>query len=267
MIELPFDWQGHRGARGLAPENTVPAFLRALEFPAITTLELDVVISGDGEVIVSHDPWVSPHICDCPKGGAPPNIFQLPYDEIRQYDCGSRKNKRFPRQQPEAACKPTLREVVREVDRYCQNNGRTKPRFNIELKARPDWDELYTPAPGAFARLVLEAVTSLGIRDRTCLQSFDPRILRELHRLNTGLVTSYLLEFPFKPEKAVADLGFTPQIISPYYKLVTRKLIQTIHQRGMQIIPWTVNRTASMEKLRNWGVDGIITDYPDRIPG
>ncbi|MBK6620956.1 MAG: glycerophosphodiester phosphodiesterase [Saprospirales bacterium] len=266
LLSPLFDWQGHRGARGLAPENTVHAFLKALEFPAITTLELDVVISKDLQVVVSHEPWVSPHICDCPEGDKTLNIYEYPYEEIRQIDCGLKKNSRFPQQEKIAAHKPILGEVAREVEKYCREKGRPLPGFNIELKAMPEWDGIYTPAPAEFAKLVLDEVNALGIRDRACLQSFDPRILRELHRLDPGLTLSYLMEFPFDPEELIKELGFTPAIISPYYKLVTRNMIDSIHQKNMRIVPWTVNNTLVMKKLRKWGVDGVITDYPDRIP-
>ena len=267
LLLIPaFDWQGHRGARGLAPENTIPGFLRALEFPAITTLELDVVVSADRQIVVSHEPWISPAICQCPEGGERINIYGLSYEEIRQYDCGLKKNPRFPEQQQFAAYKPALVEVVRDADDYCRKIGRPLPRVNIELTAKPEWDHIYTPAPGDFAKFVWEELRSLGIRERSCLQSFDDRILQELYRLDPGLTLSCLVEFPFDPEKLVAELGFSPAVISPYYRLLNRDLIKTIHKKGMKVVPWTVNRTAAMAKLRKWGVDGVITDYPDRIP-
>lgn len=267
-----FDWQGHRGARGLAPENTLAAFITALQYPSITTLELDVVISGDRQVVVSHDPWMSPSICLHPDGNRirdrkeQINLFKLPYAEIRTYDCGSKGHRHFPRQQAIPAVKPTLSEVVREVDRYCREHGRPLPNFNIELKAKPKWDDRYTPVPSAFVELVYKEVRKLDITGRCCLQSFDPRILRLLHQTDPNLTLAYLLEFPFQLEKVEEALGFRPNVISPYYKLVSRSLVEQVHHRGMRIIPWTVNRTRHMEHLMELGVDGMITDYPDRIP-
>jgi glycerophosphoryl diester phosphodiesterase len=266
-----FDWQGHRGARGLAPENTVSAFLEALKYPAITTLELDVVISADSQVVVSHEPWMSATICRYPDGssvteGQRLNLYQMPYDSIRAYDCGSKGHPRFRRQEPRPACKPTLAEVVREVNRYCREQGRPFPAFNIELKARPEWDERYTPSPAAFVRLVYREIQALDIADRSCLQSFDPRILRLLHQTDDALTLSYLLEQPFSFQQAIGDLGFQPAILSPHYKLVSPELIGEAHQSGIRVIPWTVNRTTIMRRLKKMGVDGIITDYPNRIP-
>ena len=272
-MEAPhFDWQGHRGARGLAPENTVAAFLTALKYPSITTLELDVVISGDSQVVVSHDPWMSPTICLQPGGekianrAEQHNLFEMPYAAIRGYDCGSKGHRQFPGQRTEPAVKPTLAEVVKEVDRYCRRTVRPLPKFNIELKAKPSWDDRYTPSPPAFAELVYREVRQLGIAGRSCLQSFDPRVLKLLHQTDSSLTLAYLLEFPFQMERVEEDLGFRPDVISPYYKLVSRGLVEQAHCQGMRIIPWTVNRTRQMEHLMEIGVDGIITDYPDRIP-
>lgn len=265
LMQIPsFDWQGHRGARGLMPENTIPAFLHALEYPAIRTLELDVVISKDSLVVVSHEPWLSPVICAV--DGAALNLFQMTYEEIRQFDCGLKKHPRFPQQAKIGVYKPTLAEVVGEVDRYCQLQGRPLPRFNIELKAQPEWDDTFTPSPPAFARLVLKEIQDLGIVSRTTLQSFDPRILRELHRTDPALTLSYLVEKSFEFGQLATQLGFEPAILSPGHRLVNAEMIREAKQRGMKVIPWTVNQPSRMKRLMEMGVDGIITDYPDRIP-
>lgn len=259
-----FDWQGHRGARGLMPENTIPAFLHALEYPAITTLELDVVISKDSQVIVSHEPWMSPVICAVE--GAPPNLFQMTGEEIRQFDCGQQKHPRFPQQAKIAAHKPTLAEVVGEVDRFCRLHNRPLPGFNVELKARPEWDDTFTPAPPAFVQLVYGEIQNLGIAPRTTLQSFDARILRELHRVDPGLTLSFLVEKSFDFGQLEAQLGFVPAILSPDHRLVDQEMLRQAKKLNMKVIPWTVNQPGRMKRLMKMGVDGIITDYPDRIP-
>jgi glycerophosphoryl diester phosphodiesterase len=268
-----FDWQGHRGARGLAPENTVPSFLKALEFPEVTTLELDVVISKDGQVVVSHEPWMSSEICSRPDGSLVQkadedslNIFQMTYAEIAAFDCGHRGNPRFPQQQAMTVAKPTLRAVVEAVESYCTENNRPTPQYNIEIKSRPEWDGLKTPPPAEFAQIVLAEIRNLGIAAQTCVQSFDARTLQAVHQLDSTLVTAYLVEALRPMETNIAELGYTPVIYSPYHKLVTAKMVENAHSRGMRIIPWTVNETAEMQALINLGVDGIITDYPDRIP-
>ncbi|HKK79716.1 MAG TPA: glycerophosphodiester phosphodiesterase family protein, partial [Phaeodactylibacter sp.] len=175
----PFDWQGHRGARGLLPENTVPAFLKALEYPQVKTLELDLAVSQDSQLVVSHEPWMSHHICSHPDGQPVTEaeedellIFQMPYDSVRQYDCGSRGNARFPQQQAQPAYKPLLREVVQEAEAFAKQQERALPRYNIEIKLEPDYDGVKAPAPQTFARLLLEEIKALDITERSTVQSF-----------------------------------------------------------------------------------------------
>ncbi len=267
-----FDWQGHRGARGLLPENTLPAFLKALEFPQVKTLELDLSVSADSLLVVSHEPWMSHHICSHPDGRPVLEAeegsllhFRMPYEEIRKFDCGSRGNARFAQQKAMPAFKPLLSEVVEAVEAYCAEKGREKPRYNIEIKSEPAYDGVKTPAPAEFARLVLEEVTRLGIKERACIQSFDVRPLQALHRMDSTLYTALLIDNPNGVDANLAELGYLPDVYSPYYQLVTANVVATVHARGLKLIPWTVNDTTGMKALIALGVDGIITDYPDLI--
>lgn len=267
------DWQGHRGARGLLPENTIPAFLKALEFPQVRTLEMDVVVSKDLQVVVSHDPWMEAEICLQPDGSEIPepdyeqfNLYELTYDEIKQFDCGSKAHPRFPEQEKMAVHKPLLTEVVEAVESQARTLGRALPYYNIEIKALPILDDRYTPAPAPFARLVLEVVTQLGIAGRTTLQSFDPRILEELRNLEAPVRLSFLVENEDGLEANLARLDFTPDIYSPEHLQVDAALVEAVHRHGMELVPWTVNDQARMLELVELGVDGVITDYPDRIP-
>ena len=143
------DWQGHRGCRGLMPENSLPAFEKALEL-GVKTLELDVVINKDKEVIVSHDPWMSPQFCITPGGEKLegivedlPRIYHLTYEEITAYDCGSSGNSNFPEQQKIKVYKPMLVEVFRMSEKYCKDNRRNEVYYNIEIKSNPEWDGIY----------------------------------------------------------------------------------------------------------------------------
>lgn len=272
-IPKNFDWQGHRGARGLAPENTIAAFLKALEYAEVTTLELDVAVSADSQVVVSHEPWMSETICNHPDGRAVAaaeakslNLHRMRYVEIQGFDCGQRGHERFPEQRKQAAEKPLLRDVISAVDTYCQKHRRPLPRFNIEVKSKPEWDGIYTPVPDVFARLVLAEIDAAGIRKRTCVQSFDKRALQAMQQLAPKITMALLIEDAAGVEAQLAELGFTPNVYSPYYQLVTAHLVQAVHEAGMRIIPWTVNETEIMQSLMALGVDGIITDYPDRIP-
>lgn len=267
VVPTGFDWQGHRGCRGLMPENSVPAFLHALSFPAVTTLELDLAVSKDKQLIVSHEPWFNPAICRQPNGDsisyrAVENflLYQMTAAEIRAFDCGSWGNPRFPQQQKMKTHKPTLREVVEAVRVQSPNI-----RWNIEIKSQPEWDGVRHPAVEEFARLVIAEVRTLGIERLCTVQSFDVRALQAMHRQAPDISLAFLIEnirgFDFNMER----LGFVPAIYSPYYQLISKKLVRKCHQRGMKLIPWTVNDSAAMRSLIRLGVDGIITDYPNLI--
>jgi len=269
--EKAIDWQGHRGARGLAPENAIPAFLKALSYSSITTLELDVVISADGKVVVSHEPWLNPKICfdvngNPIKGNEKINLFKMDYSEIKKCDCGSRVNPLFPEQKAEFSYKPLLNEVVKEVKRYCKNSKRPMPRFNIEIKSNPFSDGIFTPEVAVFVDIVRKEIKKLKLEQNACIQSFDPRALRYLHEKEKEWVLVYLVEKAGVVKQQMEELGFKPAIYSPHFEKVTQAIVDECHQLGMKIIPWTVNETTQMKKLVQYGVDGIITDYPNRIP-
>ena len=272
--------QGHRGARGLAPENSLPAFRRALEL-GVTTLELDTVVSADSQVVASHDPWMSAVFCAYPDGrpvqsGDDVAIYQLPYAEIARFDCGSRPNPRFPEQALEPVAKPLLRDVIRLAEAWAEEHGR--PVFyNVETKSRPEGDGRLHPPPAAFVDRVWDVVESEGVADRVTLQSFDVRTLQEARRRDLPLRLALLVEDVGVLEDGDAPLGhlrngldalgFVPDIYSPQYTLVTPGVVEAAHERGMLVIPWTVNERAAMERLQALGVDGLITDYPDRAVG
>ena len=268
-----FDWQGHRGARGLLPENTIPSFIRALEFDQITTLELDVVVSKDNKVVISHEPWMSHEICLTPEGEPVKKsdedelvIYQMEYETIKSYNCGSRGNKRFPDQQPMATYKPLLSDMIQAVENHCKTNQLGLPGYNIEIKSRPDWDGLKTPEPATFAQLVVDVVKAAGIQDRVCIQSFDPRSLESVHKIAPSITTAFLIENTQDLDTNLKKLSYQPEIYSPYYLMVSEELIRNAREKGIKVIPWTVNDTEKMKSLMELGVDGIITDYPNRIP-
>ncbi len=266
-----FDWQGHRGCRGLLPENTIPAFLKALEFP-ISTLELDLAVSKDRKLIVSHDPYFSYHICKKPDGHPVSEeeeqdhrIFDMTYNEVKAYDCGSRGNERFPDQKPIFVNKPSLEDMVNAVEAYCKHNKRAKPYYNIEIKSKPAWYDSLVPPPAEFVKLVIKEISDLGIKKRSCIQSFDPTVMVELNKQAPKVKNAFLVENMDSFESNLEKLNFTPDIYSPYFKLVDETLVSKVHDKGMKLIPWTVNQKPEMEKLIELGVDGIITDYPNKI--
>ena len=270
--QASLDWQGHRGARGLAPENSIAGFLRALDFPEIQTLELDLVVSQDRQLIVSHEPWMGAHICRLPDGNPVTEaqedsllIFNMTLEEVQRYDCGSRGNARFPEQRGEVTFKPLLQDVVYTVDEYADQKAKPRPRYNIELKSRPEWYAKLTPPPAEFARLLMNELTALDLRERSTVQSFDMQILEAVHRIAPKQQTALLTEETAGLAADLARLSYRPEIVSPYHQLVSRNYVEQAHELGMRVVPWTVNEVADMRAMLAYGVDGIITDYPNRI--
>jgi glycerophosphoryl diester phosphodiesterase len=268
-IGADFDIQGHRGARGLFPENTLFGMLSAARISGITTLEMDVVISKDNQVVLSHEPWMSSEICSFSNGDRllPPDdekyrLYDMPYEQIKLFDCGKRWNKNFPKQRPRAQVKPLLTDVFREVENLIINEKLPLIRYNIEIKSRPEWDNFMTPEPDKFARLVYEVISKNGLKERVTIQSFDARSLKAMRRLDEKIPLSYLVEGEKDFRKKLAELDFTPQIYSPRYTLIGKEEVKAIHELGMRVIPWTVNDSVQIMKTIETGVDGIISDDP-----
>ncbi len=269
----PFDLQGHRGGRGLMPENTIPAMRRALAL-GVTTLEMDAAISQDKQVLLSHDPYMNADFVYRPDGqpltkeaGKGLKIYSLPYAEIRRYDVGSHGNPKFERQQRLRTYKPLLAEVIDSAEAYARRTHRPAPYYNIETKTTPAGDGVNHPAPDEFVRLLLAVIAQKGVQSRVIIQSFDPRTLEVVHRAQPQLRTALLVDNPDGLAQNLARLSFRPSIYSPAYKLVTPALVQACHQQRLSVIPWTVNTPAEAAGLLAMGVDGLITDYPDMLQG
>jgi len=273
MSEPAFDVEGHRGSRGLMPENTIPAMLKGIDL-GVTTLEMDAVITKDKQVVLSHEPFFNHEISTKPDGTEVKleeerslNIYQMDYNQVRLFDVGMKTHPRFQRQQKMKVSKPRLADVIDSVDSYCRQKRIAPPEFNIETKSVPLTDGTYHPLPEEYVELIIAIAKSKGIVERTIIQSFDFRTLKYLHHNYPGIRTAMLIEDFDKRslEQQLEDLGFTPSIYSPAYSLVTPAVIEKCHQLKMKIIPWTVNDKATIEKLKKMGVDGIITDYPDLL--
>jgi len=272
MIPENFDWQGHRGCRGILPENSIPSFLKALEYP-IKTLELDIVVSGDSQLIISHEPWMGAHICHLPDGSPIAKedemkfpLMQMTFDQIREFDCGSKGNVRFPEQVKMQTYKPRLLDMIGTVENYCEDNKRTKPHYNIEIKSLPQGYDKLIPRPEVFVELVLSDLAKVDLIGRTTVQSFDINVIEELVKQKSPYKTAYLVENPDTTHTANLELlTFKPDIYSPNFRLLTKEVVDDLHSNGMKVIPWTVNEVVDMRNLIKMGVDGIITDYPNRI--
>jgi glycerophosphoryl diester phosphodiesterase len=254
-----FDLQGHRGCRGLMPENTIPAFIKAVDI-GVVTLELDLAVSKDSQLMVSHDPWIDESICSCTERIP---IQSLTVAEIQQFDCGNKANARFPNQQKMIVGKPLFQKVVDTVESYLSTKQLPSVKFNIEIKSKPEWDNHYTPSVNCFAKMVVDFIHHQKHPSLFCVQSFDARALEEIHRLDSTIVTAWLFALPNGWKTGFKTLSFRPTIMSPNY-LVTRKTnVLQAHRLGITVIPWTVNEEKEMKRMLALKVDGIITDYPD----
>ncbi len=273
LNEIGFDWQGHRGCRGLMPENTIAAMLKALDL-GVATLEMDVVITKDKQVILSHEPFFNHEITTKPDRSFVTeaeekqlNIYQMYYDEVVKYDVGLKPHPRFLQQQKIAVIKPRLVDVIDSVEAYSKLKQIKLPLYNVETKSQPSTDNAYHPAPAEFVDLLMGVIKEKKIRDRTIIQSFDIRTLQYLHKNYPEIKTALLVETPGKRSLQIKlnELGFKPTIYSPNYLLVTKKVVAYCKQAGIKIIPWTVNELSAIKRLKAMGVDGIITDYPNLL--
>lgn len=295
--QLPpgFDAEGHRGARGLLPENTLPAFEAALDL-GVTTLEMDLHFTQDGKVVVWHDPIIDDTKCQLPDDSANPDapdpknplrrifISQQPLSAVQSYQCDLNPDAdRFPDQT--AVSMPisgnnyriiTLNELFDFVERYANSDQKTAAQrdnaatvqFNIETKRDPDApeniDDGFTGGEaGPFERAILEIVNGRSLTDRVIIQSFDHRSLRTIRELNSEIRLAALTT----RGEAKVDVyaGYKFDIWSPNQRDITAELVTKAHEEGLLVIPWTVNETDDMRRLIDWGVDGLISDFPDRL--
>ncbi|MEZ0608809.1 glycerophosphodiester phosphodiesterase family protein [Fibrella sp. WM1] len=274
-----YDLQGHRGCRGLMPENTIPAFLKALDL-GVNTLELDVVISQDGQVVVSHEPYFNAEFTTKPDGTPVTKdeqksliLYRMPYADIKQYDVGIRGNARFPEQQKQKAIKPLLGDVIAAVEAHRVNGNVPAFGYNIELKSEADEYGKSQPQPAEFCRLVNQILSDASLNPaRVVIQSFDFAVLQQWkQQMDAGKLLpvrlSALVENIRGIDHNLEKLGFKPAIYSPNYQLIGRDGIEKLHQMGVKVIPWTVNTPKDMRRMLDLGVDGFITDYPDRAIG
>jgi glycerophosphoryl diester phosphodiesterase len=283
------DLQGHRGARGLLPENTLPAFERALEL-GVTTLELDCGVTQDGIVVISHDRTLNPDIVRDAAGRwldpPTPALRELTLEALQRYDVGRLRPgtayaKRFSRQHAlDGTHIPTLEALFDLV----RTRGDTRIRFNIETKLSPVAAE-ETVAPEVFVRAVLGVIHKARVEKRVTIQSFDWRTLRLVQSEAPGIPTAYLSAERTSPHNVappsqwtagfqVSDYGGSlPRTIkaaggtiwSPYHADLTQEALREAQALGLKVIAWTVNSEPDMRRLLEWGVDGIISDYPDLL--
>lgn len=252
---------GHRGCSGPFPANSVMAFLEAAR-TGCHWLEMDVVITGDNKVLVSHEPWMDPATCTDPAGkplgeeaGRSANIFKMTLEEVQRYHL-----------LPASALapwKPTLTEVHAHVHRECAQHSMPMPRFNIEVKSDPAWYGTYQPSPAVFAQRMVQEIHVDGLHGHCLVQSFDPTILEAMRRTDPSIPLALLVDNAASLEENLHLLEFTPAYYSPEHRLINVALVTELRACGIGLLTWTVNEEADMRRMIDLGVDGLITDRPE----
>jgi len=263
--------QGHRGDRGNLPENTIEAFLSALH-KGVDVLELDIIISKDKKVVVSHETYMSSLYMSSPSGEAilnldekNYNLYQMTYDSIKTFDSGSRGNKKFPNQQKLKTYKPLLSEVFHTIENEITEKNLPAVKYNIEIKSDKKAYDIYQPQPEIIVDLVMEVIKKNKMESKVNIQSFDPNALNILHKKHPNIEIAYLVS-KGSIESNLELLDFKPQIYSPYFKLLKNKTtIDSLKTKNIKVIPWTVNDEKDIKQMIALKVDAIITDYPERV--
>lgn len=266
MSKTQVDIQGHRGCRGLYPENSIPAFNKAIDL-GVHTLELDIAITKDHQVVVSHEPFMSRTICLNPARKDIPesmdmehNLYQMTHEEIKRFDCGSKGHPSYPDQKKLKTYKPLLSEVFE----LAKSKG-SNVKFNIELKSKSQYYGVFTPYPKDYVSIVLQEIKANDEFQKVNLQSFDLAILEEIRQQSPKMKVALLIDEDEDIAQKLNRLSYQPEILSPYYKLLTLANINEYQAMGFLIIPWTVNTKQDMIQMLRYGVDGIITDYPGQL--
>lgn len=275
--EFPaFSAESHRGGRGAMPENTIPAMLYSLSLVDITTLELDIYVTADKKLALSHDAYLNPKFVLKPDGTEIDKsesktyaIHQMTYDEIKEFDVGSKVHDDFPDQKKMKVSIPLLDEVIDSVQHYIKTHDRQQVFYNIETKSSEDKDNVLNAAPEEFVKLLMDVVEEKGIAPYVIIQSFDVRTLQVLNEKYPHIRTSYLVGHERRKEFTIEEdfevLGFEPDIYSPNFKYITKEEVEQCQQKGVKVVVWTPNTKEEIDELMAMGVDGIITDYPELL--
>lgn len=267
---ITIDLQGNRGCRGLLPENSIPAMIKAVEL-GVNSLSMDVVVSKDKQVLLSYEPYLSHDICLTEQGTEISsddehlfNLQKMDYAEIRKCDCGSLFNKKFPDQQKINVYKPLLSEVIDSVEKYISEHSLPAVHYNIHIKSSPETDGTFTPRVAEFTERVMDILKEKAITEKVIIQSSDYRPLQTIRKKYPDIKLSLLVENRSGPEKNIEKLGFFPDIYSPLHLFVNEDLMKFAAENNFKVIPWPVNEKEEILSVLKLGVDGIITDYPDK---
>ena len=266
------DLQAHRGGAGLMPENTFASMENAIELN-VNTLEFDLQVSADGKVVVSHDRYFHPRYTTRPdsslvqKEDPKEYLYTMPYDSIAKYDVGLRPNEVWPDQKKVAQVKPLASELIDFAEELSRKKGHSPVRYNIEIKSiKGKGEGKNWPKYKEFCQVCMDMLMEKKLGKRLTVQSFDTRALEYIHKKYPEVNLSYLTE---KDEKEIAEilanLSFTPRWWSPHYSVVTPENVAYCHALGIKVVPWTVDKPEDILRMKECGVDAIISNYPDRL--
>lgn len=261
----------HRGGAALYPENTIEAMVNAVRI-GVPVMELDLQVTKDSCVVVSHDAYLNAAKALTPEGKEIPagkdrdyRIYGMDYDSLRLYDVGSKPNPDYPGRVNTPCRIPLLSDLIDNVENTAKATKDTV-RYNIEIKSDPAKDGVFSPDYRTYADLCMQVMLSKDLGDRLLVQCFDPRTLNYLHERYPSVRLSYLVEDSVASfEEMMSRLDFIPQVFSPESRLLTKDMMRAARAKGMEIVPWTVDDRKEAERLKRLGVDAIITNRPDRV--
>ena len=253
---------GHRGCRGLLPENSIISFKKAIEL-GVDGIEWDVVVNKDQELIVSHEPYIDLSYCKIieehsdKKFPKDLNIYEMTHEEIKMFDCGNVKNNEFPDQKLIYHTKPSVQDCLKEVKKE-------NPIILFEIKSSEKNYGSYQPHPKDYAKIIFNEVKNYEHIKNIIFMSFDPNILNELFKIIPNQKFIYLDYNPLNTlEKCLSFLDFKPFALGLYYPIINEETIQNAHKKEIGIYAWTVNEQNIGNNLKKMGLDGLITDYPN----
>ncbi len=260
---------GHRGCRGYFPENTLQGFLHAATLD-IDAIEMDVVISKDHEVVVSHELYMHRKKCLWPnlkpisKEQEPSlMLYQMNYEEIKTFDCGLLTHPNYPLVKASPAYKPLLKEVIEKVELAMLKLGKQPLKYNIEIKSEAQLIGKCQPAYDVYVDLILQVLIKMDIESRVIIQSFDKEMLKTINKMNPNIELSLLIEDQLDPLQHIEELGFVPHILASDFIYLNTNNILSLQNKNIKVFAFTVNQIADIETQLAMGVDAIITDYPD----